>query len=216
MSWLSSVTRPRILGAHVLSCLAEQAARQGQLAEAVTLIETAVAGIRGQGTPALLATLYGRQAYASATLGDASGCAAANAKLRTQIERLGSAVEPSYLYWVNPANMTSEVGNSLRQLGQADQAAAVLDEAITLFGSSLPRGRLGYLIALADVLARPGKQRDLDAAAARGMEALQIVETLDSPRSLALIHDLSLQLTPHTKLPAVQDFVARARDLVPA
>ena len=47
----------RVLGAHVLSCMAEQAARQGQPAEAVTLIETAVAGTRGQHTPALLATL---------------------------------------------------------------------------------------------------------------------------------------------------------------
>ncbi len=110
-----------------------------------------------------------RQAYASAILGDTSGCAAANSRLRAQIERLGLADEPSYLYWVNPANMTSEVGNSLRRLGQADQAAVVLNEAIALFDGSLLRGgHLGYLLALADVLARPGKQRDLDAAAARG------------------------------------------------
>jgi len=134
--------------------------------------------------------------------------------LRAQIERLGSADEPSYLYWVNPANMTSEVGNSLRRLGQADQAAAMLNEAIALFDGSLPRGRLGYLIALADVLAQPGKQRDLDAATARGMEAIQIVKTLDSPRSVGLIRDLCQQMTPHTKVPAVRDFVARARELV--
>ncbi len=48
------------------------------------------------------------------------------------------------------------------------------------------------------------------------MEAIQLVETLDSPRSLGLIRDLCQQLTPHTKVPAVRDFVARARDLVPA
>lgn len=196
--------------------MAEQAARHGQPAEAVTLIETAVAGTGGRHTPALLAELYGRQAYASATLGDTSGCTTANSRLRTQIERLGSADEPSYLYWVNPANMTSEVGNSLRRLGQADQAAAVLNDAVALFDGSLPRGRMGYLIALADCLSRPGKQRDLDAAAARGMEALQLVETLDSPRSVGLIRDLYQQLTPHTKVPAVRDFVARARELVPA
>jgi transcriptional regulator with XRE-family HTH domain len=38
----------RPLGAHVLSLMAEQAARQGQPAEAVTLIETALAGTRGR------------------------------------------------------------------------------------------------------------------------------------------------------------------------
>ncbi|MGH3929713.1 MAG: helix-turn-helix transcriptional regulator [Pseudonocardiaceae bacterium] len=206
----------RLLGAHILACMAEQAARQGQPAEAVTLIETAMAGTRGQHTPALLAELYGKQAYAFATLGDTSGCAAANSQLRTQIERLGSANEPSYLYWVNPANMTGEVGNSLRQAGQADRAVVVLDEAIALFDDSLPRDSMGYLIHLAKALAMPGKQRDLDAAAARGMEAIEIVESMDSTRSVILIRDLCQQMAPHAKVPAVRDFVARARDLVAA
>jgi hypothetical protein len=206
----------RILGAHILGNMAEQAARHGQPAEAVTLIDTAVAGTRGQHTPALLAKLYGGQAYAAATLGDASGCAAANSKLSTQIERLGSVEEPSFLYWVSPAPMTGEIGNALRQMGQADRAVTVLNEAIALFDDSLPRDSLGYRIHLANALTMPGKQRDLDAAAARGMEAIQIVETLDSPRSTGLIRDLCQQMTPHTKVPAVRDFVARARDLVPA
>lgn len=112
--------------------------------------------------------------------------------------------------------MTGEIGNALRQLGQADRAVVVLNEALALFDGSLPRDSLGYRIHLANALTMPGKQRDLDAAAARGMEALQIIETLDSPRSLALIRDLSHQLTPHTKIHAVQGFVTRARDLVPA
>ncbi len=136
--------------------------------------------------------------------------------MRTQIERLGSADEPSYLYWVNPAEMTGEVGNSLRQLGHTDRAVVVLNEAIALFDDSLPRDGLGYRIHLAKALTMPGKQRDLDAAAARGMEAIQLIETLDSPRSLALIRDLCQQLTPHTKVPAVRDFMARARELTQA
>lgn len=48
------------------------------------------------------------------------------------------------------------------------------------------------------------------------MEAIQLVEALDSPRCVGLIRDLCHQLTPHTTVPAVRDFVARARDLVPA
>jgi hypothetical protein len=75
------------LGAHVLSFMAEQTARQGQPAEAVTLIQTALAGTRGRQTPSLLAHLYTGQAYAFATLGDASGCTTALSQARTQIER---------------------------------------------------------------------------------------------------------------------------------
>jgi tetratricopeptide (TPR) repeat protein len=204
----------RPLGAHILSCMAEQAARQGQPAEAVTLIETALAGTRGQKIPALLTELYGRQAYAFATLGDVSGCNAALSNLRTQIERLTPGAGPSWLYWVCQAHMTGEVGNALRQLGHAEQAATVLENSIALFDNSLPSSRAGYLIALADVRARPGKQRDMEAAAARGMEAIGLVENLDSARLTGLIRALSHQLTPHAKVPAVGDFVERARGLM--
>lgn len=65
-----------------------------------------------------------------------------------------------------------------------------------------PRDRAGYLIYLADVLARPGKQRDL--------EAIQLVENLDSARTADLIRTLSHRLTPHAKVPAAGDFVERA------
>ncbi|HKR48519.1 MAG TPA: hypothetical protein VJT72_02865, partial [Pseudonocardiaceae bacterium] len=47
----------RLQGAHILSFMAYQATRQGRPAEAVTLIDTAVAGVRGEETPALLAQL---------------------------------------------------------------------------------------------------------------------------------------------------------------
>jgi hypothetical protein len=87
----------------------------------------------------------------------------------------------------------------------------VLENGIALFDDSLPRGRAGYLTALADVLARPGKQRYLDAAADRGLEAIQLVENLDSIRVAGLIRNLSHQLTPHAKVPAVGDFLERAR-----
>jgi DNA-binding XRE family transcriptional regulator len=204
----------RPLGAHILSCMAEQAARQGQPAEAVTLIETALVGIRGREIPSLLAELYGRQAYAFATLGDVSGCNAAISKLNTQIERLMPGARPSWLYWVNPANMTCEAGNALRQLGRAEQSVAVLENGIATFDESLPRGRHGYLIALADLRARPGKQRDLDAAAGLGMEAISLAESLDSNRSIGVLRNLCHQMTPHANVPAVGDFLERARGLV--
>jgi len=204
----------RPLGAHVLSCMAEQAARQRQPAEAITLIETGLAGMQGRQIPSLLAELYGRQAYAFATVGDVSGCTGAISRLSTQIERLTPGAGPSWLYWVNPANMTSEVGNALRQLGHTEQAAAVLENGLAMFDDSLPRGRHGYLIALADVRARPGKQCDLDAAADLGMEAILLTENLDSNRCAGQIRNLYYQLTPHAKVPAVGDFLERARGLV--
>ncbi|MGH3931017.1 MAG: hypothetical protein ACRDTF_13690, partial [Pseudonocardiaceae bacterium] len=69
-------------------------------------------------------------------------------------------------------------------------------------------------IQLADALARPGKQRDLDAAANRGMAAIRLAEGLDSTRSADLLRDLCRQMKPHAKVPVVRDFLDQARGLV--
>lgn len=109
-----------------------------------------------------------------------------------------------------------EAGDSLLQLGQADQAAALLEEGIALFDDSFARDRQIYSVHLADALTRPGKQRDLDAAANRGMAAIQLVESLDSTLSVDLLRDLYHQMKPHAKVPAVQEFLDRAHGLVQA
>jgi hypothetical protein len=88
----------RPLGAHILAAMTNQAARHGQPAAGVTFIETALAGTRGQATPALLAELYIWQALAFATLRDAPACTAAISQARTQAEQLKPDDDPSWLY----------------------------------------------------------------------------------------------------------------------
>lgn len=207
----------RPLGAHILGCMAYQATHQEQPAEAVTLIDTALTGVRGRETPRLLAALYIKQAYARATLRDASACTAAISRARTQIEQLEQRDDdPPWLYWVSTADITSHAGECLLQLGQADRAATMLDGGIPLYDESLPRDRQIYLTHLTDALARPGRQRDLDAAADRGMAAIELAESLDSTRSVGRIRDLHEQLTPHAEAPTVRDFLERARGFLAA
>jgi hypothetical protein len=90
----------------------------------------------------------------------------------------------------------------------------MLDEGIALFDESFVRDRQIYLTHLADALTRPGKQRDLEAAAERGIAAIELAETLDSTLGVDLLRDLYHQMTPHAKVPAVGDFLERARGLV--
>ncbi len=204
----------RPLGAHVLSCMAEQAARQGRPTEAVTLIETALAGVRGQQTPRLLAELHIRQACALAVLHDASACTAAVSQARAYVEPQDD--DQPWLYWVSQADITSFAGECMLRLGQAERAVMLLEEGLPLFDESFVRDRQLFSIHLANALAQPGKQRDLDAAASRGMEAIRLGEGLDSNRSADLLRDLSRQLSPHAKVPAVRDFVERSREFVQA
>jgi len=203
----------RRLGAHILASMAYQATRLGRPADAVTLIETALAGIRGRQTPALLALLDMRHAYAFASLRDTSSCTAAISQARTQVEQLKPDDDPPSLYWVSPAQIMAETGDCLLQLGQFDHAAAMLTEGIAQFDESFVRNRQFYVTHLASALTRPGKQRDLHLAAGLGMESLDLAEGLDSATGLGL-GDLYHQLKPHAKVPAVRDFLERARGLV--
>jgi len=64
---------------------------------------------------------------------------------------------------------------------------------------------------LAEARARPGKQRDLDASAALGMESIDLAETLDSNTGADHLRDLYLRLKPHSTVPAVREFLERAK-----
>ena len=207
----------RPLGAYILASMASQAARyDGRPADAVTLIETALAGTRGGQTPALLAQLYMRHAYAFAFLRDTSACTAAISQARTQVEALTPDDDPPWLYWVNPAAITGNAGVCLLRLGQPDHAIAMLTESIAQLDESFVRDRQFYVTHLASALTRPGKQRDLHVAIGLGMESIDLVESLDSITGLGYLGDLYHDLKPHAIVPAVRDFLDRARGLVAA
>lgn len=196
--------------------MAYQAARSDQPADAVTLVDTAVAGTKGQQTPKLLAALYPKQAYAFATLRDAPACTAAISKARTHVEQSAHEDDPPYLYWVRPAEVLSGAGRCLQKLGQADRAADMLGQGLALFGAPFDRDRTNYLIHLAEAFAQPGKQRDLHAAANTGMQAIDLAEALSSTRTVDRIRVLARQLTPHATVAPVRDFLDRTRTFTAA
>ena len=76
------------------------------------------------------------------------------------------------------------------------------------------KGFSEHLTQLAEARARPGKQCDLEAAAGLGLESLDLAESLDSTRGTDLLRDLYLRLKPYAKVPAVRDFLERAKGLV--
>jgi DNA-binding XRE family transcriptional regulator len=204
----------RPLGAHILGSMAYQAAREGHPREALTLIDTAVAGVRGRESARLLTVLYSRQADALAVQGDSSGCMAAISKARTQLEGIKQDDDLPYLYWVGPADVTAGAGCCLLRLEKADLAVGLFEEGIGLLEESFVRDRRDYSIRFAEALIYPGPQQDLDAAVERGRAVLELSKNLDSTCGVDRLRDLVSQMKPHTKVPAVRDFVDHTRDLV--
>jgi hypothetical protein len=146
----------RAFGAHILATMANHATKQGQPAEAVTLIETALAGVRGWATPALLAELHLRHAQAAAVLRNTSACIAALSRARTHVEQIKPDDDPAWLYWLDPAAIAVNAGTYLLELGQPDQAVALLNEGIAQFSASFVRDRQIYITHLANA---PGQAR---------------------------------------------------------
>jgi len=169
---------------------------------------------RGRATPALFAELHMQHAQAFAVMRDASACTAAISQARTHGERLQPDDDPPWLYWLDPTAITLNAGTCLLDLGRADQAAVLLGEGITQFSAPFVRDRQQYMARLADARARPGKQHDLDAAVALGMESLDLAESLDSRLGRGPLSNLCLHLKPHNKVPAVRDFLDRAKGFV--
>jgi len=204
----------RLLGAHILACMADEADLHGRPAEAVTLIETAEAGVRGRGSPRLLAELSMRKAAALATLQDGSACTAALAQADRQVERFAPDSDPHWLYWMTPAVTTAEAGYCLLRLGQPGRAMALLDSGIALFDESYTRARQICLTQLATALTQPGPQRDLEAAADRGLVAVRLAESVTSTRGIDRLRNLYLQMQPHALIPAVADFLEQSREIL--
>lgn len=213
---LSPAEFHRALGAHILGEMAYQAAHYGRPTEAVTLIDTAAAGTRGRQTPRLLAQLSIKRSHAYSAVNDTSAATAALSRARTLVEQSASGDDPAYLFWVRPAEITASAGECLLRLGRADQAAALIDQGLTLFDPSFDRDRQYYLTYLAEARSRPGKHRDLDAAAAHGTEALDLAQRVSSPLNAERIRDLTRKLRPHASVPAVRTFLDQAQIVLAA
>ncbi|MGH3865207.1 MAG: hypothetical protein ACRDQ4_03550 [Pseudonocardiaceae bacterium] len=87
-------------------------------------------------------------------------------------------------------------------------------EGVAQLPGSFVRDRQIVVTSLADALARPGQQRDLDAAAGLGMQSIDLAESLDSHRGAGRLRNLYFRMQPHDKVPAVRDFLERARGFV--
>jgi transcriptional regulator with XRE-family HTH domain len=199
------------LGAYILYGMAHQATEQHRPAEAATFIETALAGAHGRQTPALMALLHLEQAKAQATLQDRAACTRAIAKANLWAERIKPEKEPPRLYWVNCAAVTLDNGRALFRLGRYEQAVGPLADGVEQLGGSMVRDRQLHLAELAEALARPGRQRDVEEAAQRAMEAVDLAEGLASTRAMERIRDLCVQMEPHAKVPVVREFLEGVR-----
>ncbi|WP_239310016.1 MULTISPECIES: XRE family transcriptional regulator [unclassified Frankia] len=120
----------RAIGANILRCMAEQAVRYGEPADAVILLRAARAGAANVLTATEKAVLAGSLAIAHAQAGDIQAVRTEIAEAFTQIERADPTQDPDYVYWCSRSTIEYYAGKALLCLGDAASAIGHLSRSV--------------------------------------------------------------------------------------
>ncbi|MFG1806692.1 hypothetical protein [Streptomyces sp. NPDC049040] len=154
--------------------------------DAVAAAEAAVRAAGGA-HPLVRALAASRLARAHAAAGAEGACRRAAAEAERQSAAADADPGPSWLYWLDAAELDAQRGLGLLALGRAAEAMPLLDGALERQEPSFVRDRSLYAARAAEAHARSG---DRDGALALGREAARLSRHCGSPRLAAALDSL--------------------------
>ncbi|NIY67109.1 hypothetical protein [Streptomyces malaysiensis] len=211
---LSRGQEDRLFMANVLSCMSLQATYDGNPAEAMALACKAQDVARAVGDqPLVMSMLYMREAFAHATLRDASACHQAIDRSRDSFERARGRTDeaPSWARYFDETKLIIDTGIALARLGEAPRAEPLIAEGLRREASAQQRGRALHAFWLASTQLEQGKLGD---ACYSAELALDLSAVIDSPRVAGHIHEFHRRLAPYAREAPVIRFEQRMRDVL--
>ncbi|MEW2082900.1 helix-turn-helix domain-containing protein [Streptomyces sp. NPDC005283] len=197
--------------ANVLSSMSLQATYDGNATDAVALACKAQDTARSAGDqPLVMSMLHMREAFAHATLRDASSCHQAIERSRDAYEDSRGREEeaPSWVRYFDETKLIVDTGIALARLGEAGRAEPLIAEGLRRERSGQQRGRAFHAFWLASTQLQQGRLED--ACHSAGL-ALDLSAALDSPRVAGHVHELHRRLTPYARETPVIAFEQRMR-----
>ncbi|WP_433758139.1 hypothetical protein [Nocardia sp. CA-135398] len=209
---LSQAAENRVLGAHVLAGMSDQANLLGHTYEAVALARAGLHGITPHDSAACYADLSILEARALSSLGDASAATKALTRAENTFGTIDHDNEPEWARFIDRAYFFGEAANCFRDLKQPAEidrfAALSIREC-----QEQRRARRGSLSQAAVAMAHI-QRNDIEAAASRAKVVVQLTASVNSSRSLEAVSDLQRSLKPYSSVPEVQDFNRDASNLL--
>jgi hypothetical protein len=205
---LTAADRP--LGAEIVAAMSHQAAYLKASAEAVDLARAAARIAADAGVTAIVAEAAVLEAQGLALLGEESASAIALDRAERALDRADRDRDPQWIRYFDEAYLSARFGHCFVALERGDLARRFAARSLEM-DARYVRGRQFNLALLAKAHAQDG---DVEQAASVGMDAVEVAEGLRSARSIDYLRDLADRLAPYAGLPAVDDFVDRARPLV--
>lgn len=207
---LAEASGNRVLGAHVLAGMSDQANLLGGPREALMLARAGQRGIQPDDSPACMTDLLVLEARALAALGEGAAAARQVAAAEATFGRVQPEEEPEWARFIDVAYFRGEAAQCFRDAGDVAQVDRFANESAAE-AARQQRARRGALshAALAAALVMRG---EVEAAAAKGMQVVDLAATVNSSRCLETVRDLVGQLQPYTGLPEVAEFADHARE----
>jgi Helix-turn-helix domain len=201
-----------LAGANVLAGMSFQAMLDGQVADALNLLDVAEQRARTGGSPQLSALLATRRARAHARGGDARACGLALHAAERALDRAGDGgEEPSWIYFFDAAELAAQSGACWVELGRPEQARPVLDAALAGLAPQYVRDRSIYLVRSAQAHLHSG---ELPAACDELTRAVDLVARTGSVRSIDTIRQARDAMRVHEGHDSVRRFDRRFREVV--
>ena len=207
---LAEASANRALGAHVLAGMSDQANLLGHPHEALMLARSGQRAITVKDSAACLADLQILEARALAALpGQAK--AASNAVVRAEktFQHVVPENEPEWARFIDAAYLFGEAAHCFRDLGDPVQIKRFANESATE-AARQKRARRGALsqaaLAVGDL-----RSKQVEAAAARGVNVVKLASTVRSSRCVGTVRDLTKQLDPYKTVDGVPEFLHQAR-----
>ncbi|MFC0532073.1 hypothetical protein [Phytohabitans kaempferiae] len=215
---LASASKNKVLGAHVLAGMSDQANLLGYPEEALALARVGQRGIALSDSPACVADLQILEARALAALardGRPKGSVTeAVRRAEATFQHVRPDNEPEWARFIDPAYLFGEAAHCFRDIGDTAQIDRFAGESAAE-AARQRRARRGALsqaaLVVGDLL-----RDEVERAAARGQAVVSLAETVESSRCIETVRDLTKRFKPYEHVPDVQAFQRRASQLLAA
>lgn len=215
---LAGASKNKVLGAHVLAGMSDQANLLGYPEEALSLARVGQRGITINDSPACLADLQILEARALAALvrdGRPKGSVSeAVRRAEATFQHVRPENEPEWARFIDPAYLFGEAAHCFRDIADTAQIDRFAGESAAE-AARQRRARRGAL-SQAALVAGDLMRNEVERAAVRGQTVVALAESVESSRCVQTVRDLTKRFKPYGQVPEVKAFQQRAGQLLKA
>jgi hypothetical protein len=200
------------LGGEILAAMSAQAVYVRLPDQGIDMAQASGAAGRAAGLAVLQTEALVMEAHGHAVRQDRGACSQALRRAEKTFGQARASTLPDWLDYFDEAYFAAKVAHCFRSLGMGSQTRRYALRSLDM-NPQYVRGRAFNMALLAVGHALDG---EVEQACARGIEAVDLIRSLDSARATTYLRGLLGELRPHTAQGEVTALTAYARDQLPA